>query len=188
LEITMFAFLTVALISLPFASADRFVGDDTKGSLDMAMVASLHDVPVEATSFTTELIIEDGITGKMVVQANSLKTGIGVRDSKMYEYCLSTDKYPVVTFEIRGATGDVDGLKSQKGTGTVNLHGQLTVRSTTRDLVVPTTYTWKEGGVHLKGAADLKWSDYGVPDPSIMISKLYPEIKLSFAVDLTKSF
>jgi hypothetical protein len=42
--------------------------------------------------------------------------------------------------------------------------------------------------VHLKGAADLKWSDYGVPDPSIMISKLYPEIKLSFDVALTKSF
>ncbi len=188
LEFTMLALLTAALLSLQAANADRFAGDDTKGSLDMEMVASLHDVPVEANSFTTELIIGEDITGKLVVQANSLKTGIGMRDSKMYEYCLETDKYPTVTFEMRGVTGDAEGLKSKKGTGKIKLHGKLTVRSTTRDIAVPTTYTWKDEQLHLKGTAELKWTDYGVPDPSILISTLYPEIKLSFDLALDKAF
>ena len=188
LGFTMLTFLTVALVSLQVANAERFAGDNTKGSLDMEMVASLHDVPVVANSFTTELIIEENITGKLVVQANSLKTGIGMRDSKMYEYCLETDKYPTVTFEMRGVTGNAEGLKSKAGTGKIKLHGKLTVRSTTRDIAVPTTYTWKDDQLHLKGAADLKWTDYGVPDPSILISTLYPEIKLSFDIALDKTF
>ena len=55
LGFTMFAFLTAALLSLQVANADRFAGDDTKGSLDMEMVASLHDVPVACAGLARPL-------------------------------------------------------------------------------------------------------------------------------------
>jgi len=184
----MSVLLTTWIALSSFAYADRYVGDDTKGSLKFDMVASLHDVPGEATSFTSELTLDDNVTGKLVIQGGGMKTGIGVRDKRMYSFCLETDKFPVIEFVIRGATGDIDGLKSKSGTGTVNLHGQLKIRSTTREVQVPAQYTWNGEDLSLKGDTEIKWSDYGVPDPSIVISTLFPEIKLTFDLNMSKGF
>ena len=168
--------LLAILLALPLqAEAGRYVGDDSSGKLNFDMEASLHKVPGEAKSFSAELKLEEGVTGKVVVQAKGMTTGIGVRDTRMYEYCLDTDKYPTIEFQVRGVTGDSTGLLSEGGTGEVKLHGSLKVRSTSREVVIPATYTWTEEGLYLKGSKDLKWTDYGVPDPSILISKLDPK-------------
>ncbi len=181
--------LIAILLALPHeAAADRYVGDDTSGTVKFDMEASLHEIPGEAKSFTTEISVEEKLTGKVVIQAKSLTTGIGVRDTRMYEFCLESDKFPTIVFEVRGATGDTAGILSQEGSGMVSLHGSLKVRSTSRELVIPTAYTWKDGELHLQGDQVIKWTDYGVPDPSIVISKLEPKMAISFDVNLHKSF
>ena len=181
-------FFTLFLLLSNIARADRYIGDDASGTLTFDMSASLHDIKSQATSYTSELIIGEQVTGKLVVQALGLKTGIGVRDKRMYNFCLSSDQYPTIEFTVRGATGDLAGLSSGQGSGSVNLHGQLKVRSTTRDVQIPVKYTWADGTLQLKGAKQIKWTDYSVPDPSIVISKLAPEIHLSFNMKLVKSF
>ena len=181
--------LLVILLACPLqAEAGRYVGDDTSGFLKFDMEASLHAVPGTAKSFTTEINLAESITGKIVVQAKGMTTGIRVRDTRMYEYCLDADKYPTIEFEVRGATGDTEGMLSEGGSGTVNLHGSLKVRSTQREVVIPITYTWTEEGLHLAGNKELKWTDFGVPDPSIVISTLYPKVAVSFDMSLHKSF
>jgi len=181
--------LIAILLVLPLqAAADRYVGDDTSGTLKFDMEASLHSVAGKAKSFTTELTLGESITGKLVVQSRGLTTGIGVRDTRMYEYCLDADQYPTIEFQVRGVTGDTTGLLSEYGAGKVNLHGSLKVRSTTREAVIPVSYTWTEEGLYLEGSKEIKWTDFGVPDPSILISKLDPKIAVSFDVSLHKSF
>ena len=180
--------LLAILLAVPLqADAGRYVGDDTSGSLKFDMAASLHDVPGEAKSFTTELLVEDKVTGKVVVQAKQMTTGIGVRDTRMYEYCLETDKYPTIEFQVRGITGDSAGFLSEGGTGDVTLLGTLKVRSTERDVTIPATYTWTQEGLYLEGKKDIKWTDFGVPDPSIVISKLDPKMAVSFQMSLKQS-
>ena len=70
----------------------------------------------------------------------------------------------------------------------MNLHGQLAIRSTTRDLVIPATYAWSDDGLQLAGKSTVTWTDFGVPDPSIMISKVQPALDLRFDVTMKKSF
>ena len=177
--------LLAILLAMPLsAQAGRYIGDDTVGTINFDMQASLHGVPGSANSFTTELNLAEAVTGKMVVQGNSITTGIGVRDKRMYEYCLETDKFPTIEFIVRGTKGDTEGLLSKAGSGKVDLHGQLKIRSTTRDVVIPASYTWTEGKLQLAGQKQVKWTDYGVPDPSIIISKLQPEIDVRFNVEL----
>jgi polyisoprenoid-binding protein YceI len=181
--------LLAILLAAPLsAHAGRFIGDDTSGSIHFEMEASLHRVPGTVTSFTTELNLKDSITGKVVVQGAGIKTGIGVRDKRMYSFCLETDRFPTIEFEVRGAKGDTEGLLSKEGTGSVNLHGQLKIRSTTRDVVIPATYTWSDGQLQLSGTKQIKWTDYGVPDPSILISTLYPDVSVSFDMRLHEGF
>ena len=184
----MHLLITIWLSLVSTASADRFTADNTSGEVKFALNSTLHVVPGDATSFTTELNVDEGVTGKLVVQAESIKTGIGVRDQRMYDYCLDTKKYPTIVFEVRGITGNEEGFKSKEGSGSVNLHGQLSIRSTTRDLVVPATYTWTDGAVAIAGTSSLTWTDFGVPDPSIMISKVQPKMELNFDLNMKKAF
>ena len=177
--------LTIHLATAP-AFAERFSGDNSTGKLSFDMEASLHEVPGEAKSFTGELKFDEEITGKWEVQSSQLTTGIGIRDSKMYSFCLEADKFPTIVFNVNAVRGDVDGLRSKSGEGSVTLHGQLKIRSTTRDIEIPTKYNWEEGKLNLDGGTTIKWTDFGVPDPSIAISTLYPDVKIGFDFDLTE--
>jgi len=184
----MHLFLATLISLSSSAFADRFAGDNSSGHVKFDLDSTLHNVPGDATSFTSEIIIEEGISGVLTIQAASIKTGIKVRDKRMYDFCLNTQSFPTITFELRGITGDEEGFKSKTGTGTVNLHGKLNIRSTSRDLVVPASYSWSETGVKLNGKTDVNWSDYGVPDPSILISTVQPVLKMNFDLDLQKAF
>ncbi len=170
------------------AETTRYSFDNTRGSLTFDMVASLHDVHGEAGSFSGELFIgEDRPTGKVTVQAAQLTTDLAVRDDRMHDFCLDVERYPTVDFRIGAVTGDVKGLNSRRGTGVIELRGQLTVRSSTRDVVLPVSYTWEGDAVRLVGSIEILWTDYGVPDPSIFISTLYPEMDVRFNVLLTEA-
>jgi polyisoprenoid-binding protein YceI len=170
------------------ADAARYAFDDTRGEITFGLVASLHDISGKAGSFTGELDIgSESPTGKVVLQAAQLTTFLSVRDDRMHDFCLSTDEYPTIELRIGATTGNVKGLNSGKGSGTIELRGQLTVRSSSRDVVIPMTYTWENGGVRLVGSHQLKWTDYGVPDPSILISTLYPEVNVQFNVLLQQA-
>ena len=169
------------------AQADRFIGDNTLGQVKFDVGSTLHNVPGDITRFTTELNLGEQVSGNIVMQSESIKTGINVRDQRMYTYCLDTEQYPTISFEIRSVTGDVDGFTSNAGTGDVNLHGTLSIRSTQRDVVVPATYNWTDDGLRLDGGAKVNWSDFGVPDPSILISKVQPVIDLNFELKMKKS-
>ncbi len=177
--------LLTASLLLP-AEAARFAGDDTSSALAFDMVASLHDIHGEAKNFTSELHLDAEPKGKVVIQAAGLTTGLSVRDGRMHNFCLDTDRFSTVTFDISAVRGDVEGLTSQEGEGSVVLHGQLTIRSAARDIAVPAHYRWQDGALKITGAHKIKWTDYSVPDPSIMISTLYPEIDVSFELGLSE--
>lgn len=183
----MHLLLTACLSLISVASADRFTADNAAGTVQFTLDSTLHEVPGDATSFTSELLVEDKVTGKLVIQAESIKTGIGVRDSRMYDFCLDSKTYPTIVFEVRDITGDGETFQSRQGEGTVNLHGQLTIRSTTRDLVIPAQFKWNDAGLNLNGQTQINWKDFGVPDPSIMISKVQPSMKLRFDFAMKKA-
>ena len=180
--------LLTLLALLGAADAARYATDDTKGTLTFDMAASLHEITGRAASFTGELDIgADSPTGTIVIQAAQLTTDLSVRDDRMHEYCLSVEQYPTIELRIGATTGDVSGLNSGRGSGSIELRGQLTVRSTSRDVVLPVSYSWEGDKVRLVGSHQLKWTDYGVPDPSILISTLYPEVNVQLNVLLNES-
>jgi len=183
------AILALAMVWSADADAARYAFDDSSGTITFDMRASLHEVNGAAENFTGELDIgSEQPTGKLQLQATGLTTHLDVRDARMHDYCLDTERYPTVDFLIAATTGNVRGLNSRRGSGTIELRGQMTVRSATRDVIVPATYTWeRDGTLHLNGAYQMSWADFGVPDPSIIISTLYPEMDIQFDVRLRQA-
>ena len=43
-----------------------------------------------------------------------------------------------------------------------------------------------ESGLLLKGGSKISWGEYGIPDPSILISKVEPTLDLKFDLNLEK--
>ena len=167
------------------ADAARFTFDNQSGQITFEMQASLHEIDGTAQQFSGELDIGSATpSGKISVQASQLTTHLAVRDERMYSYCLEVEQFPTVDLLISAVTGDIKGLNSRKGSGRIELRGQMTVRSAARDIIIPATYRWEGSTLRLIGDHQLLWTDYGVPDPSIIISTLSPELDVHFDVVL----
>lgn len=118
--------------------------------------------------------------GALDIATASLSTGGGPRDSRMLAYCLEAGRFPTIHFALTTITGDVAALKAGDPSGTVTLVGALTIRDVTRTVSVPAAFVYDAVGLKLSGRYDLLWADFGVPDPSVVIATLAPEMYVSF--------
>lgn len=67
------------------------------------------------------------------------------------------------------------------------LKGKLTIVNTTSDVEIPVTVTVdKDKNFTVSGEFSIRWAEYGVEDPSILIAKVDPVATISFEVQLDK--
>ncbi|MCP4806745.1 MAG: YceI family protein [Proteobacteria bacterium] len=181
--------MLITLLTLP-ASAERYAFDNDDGAIGFQMVATLHEIEGAATNFQGELDVGKRAThtGKITVQSNALTTNLDIRDERMHGYVLGVGEYPTVTFDIAAIDGDVAGLDSKKGKGEVVLKGQVTIRTVTKDVEIPAKYAWDDAGnLSIDTSWDTAWTNWNLPDPSILMSTLYPELTVNASVTASKA-
>lgn len=151
----------------------------TDGRISVRCLASLHEFDTRVGRFTGSL---DPLTGRgrLQVEVASLSTGLGPRDSRMLYYALDVGTFPELAFVVDRLEGDP--VAAGAGSGNLTLVGALTIRGTTRSVEVPARYTWEGEALRLTGRQELTWTDYGVPDPSVVLSTLSPELRVDFDV------
>ena len=179
-----FSFLSLlaSVAFSPIAQAGTYKGNSA-GTVTFHNTASLHGIEGTAKSFSTSLDT-DALKGSLVVQTKSMTTALGPRDTKMHEFCLESDKFSTITFSVNSIEGGIEGLKTGAGTGSVVLKGSLKIRDTSKNVSIPATYSFTDSGLALSGKHAFKWTDFNVPDPSIFISTLYPDMSVEFNVNL----
>ena len=125
---------------------------------------------------------QDAITSlqaQVEVNVTDLTTGSGGRDEKMRTFCLQGDRFPKIVFVIERCNMFQGGL--------MTIAGQLTIRDVTRSLVFGTKYTADASQYRFVGAGDLKWTDFGVRDPTTVLSKVQPKTLVSFELTLPRN-
>ena len=176
----------LALVVRPWTAEAATYGFTQAGSsVKFFNKASLHGIDGTAKSFSGSLDTEAG-TGKLSVSTANMTTHLGPRDTKMHEFCLETDKYPTITYAVSSIDGG-DALNAGQGAGTVTLKGTLTIRDVSKPVAIKTSYSFGDNGLSLSGRHDFKWTDFNVPDPSIIISRLYPEMNVQFKLQAKPS-
>ena len=161
------------------ADAAQYSFSSSGSRVTFHMSSTLHDFDGKAKSFKGTLDTDAG-TGNLTVDATSLTTDLGKRDKKMHSFCLESATYGEITFEVTSITGDLAGLQSGAGTGQVTLNGNLTIRGMYVEAAIATDYAFEEGELSLRGSHRMSWKTFSVPDPSIIISKLDPSMKVKF--------
>jgi len=116
------------------------------------------------------------VSGKLRVDAASLKTGIDLRDEHMRERHLHTHEYPFVEFVLQS----VAGLPAVMTPGTsypIEVSGQFTVHGVTKAITARATATVSAGAdqkptLTVTATFPIKLDDYGVPRPKALFLKL----------------
>ena len=180
-------FLTVivASVALGFgtsAEAAKYSFGTSGSVVTFHNVASLHSFDGDVEEYGGHFDSSTG-TGSFVVKTKSMTTNLGPRDKRMHAYCLESDKFPTIQFKVSGVDG-LETMNSEAKRGKVTLKGDLTIRDVTKTISVPTAFVKMGNDMSLQGQFDFKWTDYEVPDPSIFISTLYPDMSMKFSLRL----
>jgi polyisoprenoid-binding protein YceI len=147
--------------------------------LSFELASSLHPIEGQALAYSGSLDT-DALTGTLTVGASALTTGLGPRDSRMGVWCLEVARFPTIALAVAHIEGDLAALRSGVGTGRVSLLGTLTIRDVALAVAVPATYAWEGQKLRIKGRHDMKWTDWNIPDPSILLSTVRPEMAVVF--------
>lgn len=110
------------------------------------------------------------LRGSVEIDVAMLTTKSEDRDLKWREECLERARFPKITFTLE----QVKVTENQS----FLLAGLLTIRDTTRPLVIGGQFTEEVGQYRLVGVGLMKWSDYGVRDASTFFTKVKPETKV----------
>lgn len=118
------------------------------------------------------------------VDLNTLKTGIGLRDSHMRENYLETEKYPFAEF-----TGRMEPLPTlELGTKIpVKATGKFKIHGVEREIEVSGFLTQdRNDKIELDARFTILLSDYQIPLPKLVFYELAEEQKVTIQATLTR--
>jgi polyisoprenoid-binding protein YceI len=148
-----------------------FVKDNRGGFAGMAPDLQAQAVVREQDGmFAADLIVR--------VDARSITTGSGLRDSQMRREFLQTDRYPEITF--RGSVTPVDpvtGLSFR-----ANVSGQLTIKDVTREMAFPVRVTALLDSYLIEGTTTIRMTDFSIPIPRFLIFAAEDPVQIKLRV------
>lgn len=123
-------------------------------------------------------------------------TGNSSRDSRMREV-MHADMFPQVELKIlrvleicNPAELDPDGLKLEgpkpDRSCPTKLKGELNISGIAKEIEVPATVSRQGDDYFVKGKTSLRWDEYNVEDPSILIAKLQPVVDIIYELKLPR--
>jgi len=157
------------LASAAGAEAWEFTLDPERSDVKMSLGATLHTVPGEVPieSGRIRYDAEAGTaSGRVVIQAGLLDTGIDARNEKMHELVLVSAEHPEIVFEARGFE------LRQKSDDEMRfvLRGDLTLVGATHALELETHAVRKpDGRWRARAKVTIPYVEWGLVDPSMFL-------------------
>jgi polyisoprenoid-binding protein YceI len=110
--------------------------DPSKTTVQFILGAELHTVhgTFQARQSALQFDPASGqVSGQILVDAKSGETGNGMRDRKMNNDVLESDRYPEINFRPT----KIDGPVAQRGKSTVTIHGMINIHGADREITFP---------------------------------------------------
>jgi len=173
-------FLFVFFLSLQ-ASGQEYL--TTNGKVIFLSKAPLNEFEGESNSLNGLVNLETNLLD-FFVDLNTLKTGIGLRDSHMRENYLETDQFPFAEF-----TGKLVQLPTLiAGTKTpVKAVGKFKIHGIEREMEVSGYLTLEQNGkIELNASFEILLADYKIALPKLVFYELAEEQKVTINAILTQ--
>lgn len=128
-------------------------------------------------------LIEDQktLSGELIVDLTSLKTGIDLRDNHMKDKYLQVKDFPTAKLTITKMP------IPEKLSGEVKFSGEMEVHGVTKKIEGMATLSSSENGVTVKAEFPLKLSDYKIEIPSYKGITVAEKVKVKFESSVVKT-
>jgi polyisoprenoid-binding protein YceI len=172
-----------AQLALQPAGSLRVEGDSTlhKWSSTATVVAATLTLADGAPQNLPEAIKAGKVKGMEIrISVAGLKSGESGLDKNMRK-AMSADQFPDVVYKLSGyqlAKPDAAGAAAAKTTG------ELTISGKTRTVTIDVEFKLGADAASVKGAYDLKMSDYGIKPPSLMLGTIRVRDPVTIRFDL----
>jgi polyisoprenoid-binding protein YceI len=163
--------------------------NDSNTQVRFELDSTWHMVHGKVTNIKGRAELKDakdpsGVVIHLNFPVGSFDTGNGSRDEEMRDV-MAADKFPEVTFK-----SDNDSLTCtpqqvlQSGTCDDKLDGVLTIRGLSKIVELPVKIKKADTGYEISGALPIRWSEFKIVDPSILVAKVAPLVTVFFNVRL----
>lgn len=155
------------------------LGPSPGGGISFDVGSTAGRVRGELDVFSAQIDM-DARNGVFVGQSATLSTRLGPRDQRLLYFALDVVAFPEIRFAATRIEGSVAELASGAGSGVLRFLGSLTIREATLPLAVPATFAWEGDKLQIQGDISFDWAAFGVPDPSVLIARVEPSVRVAF--------
>jgi polyisoprenoid-binding protein YceI len=175
-------FLAFLFFPLSFAAAQQTTLelDPAKTSIQFTLDAALHTVHGSFQAKPGELRLDPAsgaLSGAIVVDARSGRTGNGLRDRKMHKDVIESEQYPEISFRPDRATGPL----VQQGKSVVKVHGTFNLHGTDRQIEVPAEVEMAGNSWTAKVRFTIPYAKWGMKNPSTLFLRVSDSVEIDFA-------
>lgn len=148
-----------------------FVSDNRGGFTGVAPDLSAQaEVREQGGTFAADVTVR--------IDARSITTGSGLRDSQMRREFLHTDQFPDITF--RGAVVPVESVTQVSFRADVT--GHLTINGVTRETTFPVRVVALRDSYLVEGSTMVRMTEFGIPIPRFFIFVAEDPVKVTLRV------
>lgn len=125
------------------------------------------------------------IRGEITFPVAAFDTDNENRNQKLKKVMHAED-FPNVTFELLNSIPtlcDPATLTNLQNCD-FEIEGELSINNVKRNILLKSQITSFNSTYKISGSTSIKWADFNVDDPSILIAKLYDDVKIEFLVTL----
>lgn len=151
--------------------------DPSRTPVQFSLSAALHTVHGTFQAKPGELHFDPtsgALSGEITVDARSGRTGNGMRDRKMHQDVLESERYAEISFR----PDHVTGLVARPGRSTVKVHGVFTLHGISREIEVPAavemTGTSWTANVHFT----IPYVKWGMKNPSTLFLRVSDSVEV----------
>jgi polyisoprenoid-binding protein YceI len=154
--------LAASAIILVLPAVDNWKADTTNAKINFSVHGPFGTVHGSFTDLKTTIIFnEKSLSGSSIIasiSAKTVSTGISLRNSDLRnkEQWLNTEKYPRITFKSKKIEKTDKGYKAS---------GEMTIKSITKPVEIPFTFTGMDATGIFKGQFTIKREDYNIGKP-----------------------
>jgi polyisoprenoid-binding protein YceI len=175
---TIALFLFAAAISLA-AEAQEVVLDfvPAKTSVKFTLGDTIHTVHGEFDLKRGSIHFNPAsraISGDVVVDATSGRTGNGMRDKKMHKEILESATYPEVIFK----PDRVDGKVSGQGKATIQVHGIFSIHGADHEITIPIEVEIAQDHWMATGHFVVPYQQWGIKNPSNFLLRVSESVEI----------
>jgi polyisoprenoid-binding protein YceI len=171
--------LTASAVALAQSLPITLQADRAQSTAEITLSATFHTVHGKFQMRRGEIRFEPGtskITGEIVFDATSGKTGNDGRDQKMHRSVLESERFPDITFRPDHVEGKVAG----SGPSTVQVHGMFGLHGAEHELTVPVEVRLESSRWTASTHFNIPYVKWGLKNPSNAFLHVSDSVEVTF--------